>query len=69
MAGVPHVSGAKEYMTCLAGEVIVRAGGEVFTVSKGDVLAFPGDQPHSYQNAAEVKTVCISVVVIAPPGL
>lgn len=68
MAGVPHLNGAKEYMTCLQGEVTVRVAGGTFIVAKGDVFAFPGDQPHSYQNSGTGRAVCISVVVIAPPG-
>ena len=69
MAGVPHLTGTKEYMTCLEGEVTVRVGGGTFAVTPGDVLAFPGDQPHSYQNTGRGRAVCISVVVIAPPGV
>jgi len=69
MAGVPHVTGAKEYMTCVQGEITVRVAGQTFAVGKGDVLAFPGDQPHSYQNTGHGRALCLSVVVIAPPGV
>jgi transcriptional regulator with XRE-family HTH domain len=66
MAGTPHIQGTKEYMTCLQGEVTVRTGRQVFRVEKGDVLAFPGDQPHAYENTRSGRSTCLSVVVLAP---
>lgn len=69
MAGVPHTSGTKEYLTPLQGEVTVRVSGGTFVVERGDVFAFPGDQPHSYHNSGNSRAVCISVVVVAPPGV
>ncbi len=69
MGGIPHISGTKEYLTCIQGEVTVRTGGQVFRVQKNDVLAFPGDHPHSYENTGENKSICISVVVLAPSGI
>jgi transcriptional regulator with XRE-family HTH domain len=69
MAGSPHIQGTKEYLTCLQGEVTVRTGREVFRLEKGDVLAFPGDQPHAYENTGTGRATCISVVVLAPVGL
>lgn len=65
MGGTPHIQGTKEYLTCLQGEVTVRTGGEVFRVQKGDVLAFPGDQPHGYENTGSGRALCLSVVVLA----
>ena len=64
-SGVPHTQGTKEYMTCVKGEVTVTVLGEKFRVGEGDVLAFPGDQPHSYHNSGEGKAVCFSVVSLA----
>ncbi len=69
MPGVPHVNGTKEYMLCLTGEITVKLAAGTFRVGKGDVFAFPGDQPHSYQNSGNGKAVGVSVVVIAPAGL
>jgi len=69
MGGTPHIQGTKEYLTCLQGEVTVRTGHEVFKVQQGDVLAFPGDQPHSYENSGTGRAICISVVVLAPRGI
>jgi quercetin dioxygenase-like cupin family protein len=69
MQGTPHVTGAKEYFYCTAGPVQVLVGGRMFEVDAGDVLAFPGDQPHSYRNAATTKAVAVSVVVPLPVGI
>lgn len=69
MGGTPHIQGTKEYLTCLQGEITVRTGHEVFKVQQGDVLAFPGDQPHSYENSGEGRAICISVVALAPRGI
>jgi quercetin dioxygenase-like cupin family protein len=69
MGGVPHLAGAREYFTCLQGEVTVHVAGRAYAVQEGDVLAFPGDQSHSYSNSGRGRSVSISVVVLAPPGL
>lgn len=66
--GVPHTTGTREYMTCVRGEVTVTVAGEKFLVGEGDVLAFPGDQAHSYHNTGDAKTVCFSVVALAGSG-
>jgi transcriptional regulator with XRE-family HTH domain len=63
--GVPHTAGTKEYMSCVKGEITVTVLGERHRVGEGDVLAFPGDQPHSYHNTGSSKAVCFSVVVLA----
>ncbi len=64
--GVPHMSGSREYLACAQGTVHVYVAGEEYVVAAGDVLAFPGDQAHSYRNTEEGGTVCFSVVTIAP---
>jgi len=69
LAGTPHVSGAKEYFYCLTGQVQVLVNGRMFEVGTGDVLAFPGDQPHSYRNAGSTESVAVSVVVPIPAGV
>jgi quercetin dioxygenase-like cupin family protein len=43
-----------------------RRGGETYTLAAGDVVAFRGDQRHSYANPGKSKAVGYSVVVIAP---
>lgn len=63
MGGHPHLSGAKEYLTVLSGEITVSVAGERHRVRKGDVLAFPGDQPHAYHNTGAGKASAMSVVI------
>ena len=65
MRGVPHMRGAKEYLTCLSGEIRVTVAGEDHTLRAGDLLAFPGDQPHVYHNPGRATSAAISVVALA----
>lgn len=62
LTGVPHVEGTREYFTCTSGEISIGVLGQVYCLSKGDVLTFPGDKPHSYRNNGKTKTSGISVV-------
>jgi transcriptional regulator with XRE-family HTH domain len=66
MTGVPHTPGTREYLTCEAGTIVLVAGGEQFALEPGDVVAFRGDQRHSYTNAGAKTAVAYSVVVLAP---
>lgn len=66
MAGHPHLPGSKEYMTVIQGEVAVYVAGEHHVVKAGAVLAFPGNQPHSYINTQVTPAVAISVVIPVP---
>ncbi len=63
MPGHPHLSGAKEYLSVIRGELTVFVAGEQFKVPRGAVLAFPGDQPHSYRNTGSSTAIAISIVV------
>lgn len=69
MGGVPHVGGTKEYLTVTQGEITLHVAGEAYRVRSGDVLAFPGDQAHSYHNPGSSKAIGLSVVVLAPAGI
>lgn len=62
MTGVPHRPGTREYLTCERGRLTLRAAGERYDLSEGDVAAFDGDQPHSYHNEGGVTAVGFSVV-------
>jgi quercetin dioxygenase-like cupin family protein len=63
-------SGVREYFTCLDGCVNLMVAGERYELATGDVLAFPGNQPHSYQNADALKPARgVSVVVLAKAGV
>src|SRR5262244_334977 len=48
--GVPHTPGTKEYLACERGSIVLAVAGQKFTLGAGDVLAFLGDQRHSYVN-------------------
>jgi transcriptional regulator with XRE-family HTH domain len=65
IAGVPHTAGTREYLTCESGRLVLVASGESYTLSEGDVVAFRGDQKHSYANPGEKLAVAYSVVVLA----
>ena len=66
LTGSPHVEGTREYFTCLEGQISIGILGQVFQVKKGDVLAFPGDKPHSYNNPTGRLARGISVVIFNP---
>lgn len=66
MGGQPHLAGTKEYLTVLMGEIQVQVAGETFVVKKGDVLAFPGNQPHGYRNVKKTPAAAISIVIPVP---
>ncbi|HEX3140813.1 MAG TPA: XRE family transcriptional regulator [Rhizobacter sp.] len=70
MGGTPHLPGTREFFTCLSGRVNLMVAGERYTLAEGEVLAFPGNLPHSYQNADAVAPARgISVVVLAKAGV
>ena len=69
MGGTPHLPGTREFFTCLEGAVRLLVAGEVYALGAGDVLAFPGNLPHSYQNADGVAPARgVSVVILAKAG-
>ncbi len=65
MTGVPHTPGAREYLACEAGEIQLAVAGERWMLRPGDVVAFRGDQRHSYANPGSRPAVGYSVVVLA----
>lgn len=66
MAGTPHKTGTREYLTCERGQVELVAGGEHHLLNEGDMLVFRGDQRHSYVNPdRRRRSVSISVVCFA----
>jgi transcriptional regulator with XRE-family HTH domain len=70
MGGTPHLPGTREFFTCLEGRVRLLVAGEVYPLDTGDVLAFPGNLPHSYQNADGVAPARgVSVVILAKAGV
>jgi XRE family transcriptional regulator, regulator of sulfur utilization len=70
MGGTPHLPGTREFFTCLVGRVNLMVAGDRYELGEGDVLAFPGSLPHSYQNAdALAPARGVSVVVFAKAGV
>ena len=70
MGGTPHLPGTREFFTCLAGRVNLLVAGDRYELDEGDVLAFPGNLPHSYQNADSLAPARgVSVVVLAKAGV
>jgi transcriptional regulator with XRE-family HTH domain len=65
MTGVPHTPGTREYLTAESGTITLVASGEEYRLDPGDVVAFRGDQKHSYANPGDRTAVGYSVVVIA----
>jgi quercetin dioxygenase-like cupin family protein len=70
MAGTPHLPGTREFFTCLSGQVTLMVAGERYALAEGDVLAFPGNLAHSYQNPDPIEPARgVSVVVFAKAGV
>lgn len=70
MGGTPHLPGTREYFTLLDGDVVIVIAGEEHVLENGDVLAFPGNVPHSYRNASSKKPARgVSVVILAKAGV
>jgi transcriptional regulator with XRE-family HTH domain len=69
LGGTPHLPGTREYFTCLSGRVVLMVVGQRYALDAGDVLAFPGNLPHSYQNLdGTAPARGVSVVVLAKAG-
>jgi transcriptional regulator with XRE-family HTH domain len=66
LVGIPHTRGTREYLTCEAGELELVASGHTFRLNAGDVVAFAGDQRHSYFNPGSRAAVGYSVVMLEP---
>lgn len=66
MRGTPHLPGTREFFTCLAGQLTIFVAGDRHELAAGDVLAFPGNVPHSYQNPNSAQEAYgVSVVILA----
>jgi XRE family transcriptional regulator, regulator of sulfur utilization len=63
-AGVPHTPGTKEYLSCETGRLVLAVAGQKWTLRPGDVLAFRGDQKHSYANPERELAVGYSAVLL-----
>lgn len=64
LVGTPHSKGTREYFTCTKGRISVTVEGDIYSLDTGDVLAFPGDSKHVYQNLEGMESEGISIVVL-----
>ena len=64
MPGVPHTPGTREYLAVEAGEIVLVAAGERSHLRAGDVIAFRGDQRHSYANPGTKVAIGYSFVLV-----
>jgi len=70
MRGTPHLPGTREFFTCLTGSVTIFVAGDRHDLREGDVLAFPGNVAHSYQNLDDARPARgVSVVILAKAGV
>jgi len=70
LRGTPHLPGTREYFTCLEGRVEIVVAGQRHDLDAGDVLAFPGNTPHSYHNPdGRSPARGVSVVILAKAGV
>jgi len=69
LAGAPHLPNSKEYITVIAGHLEISVAGQTHHLQVGDLLAYPGDQPHHYGNVGRGKVAFLSVVAAAPIGM
>jgi transcriptional regulator with XRE-family HTH domain len=70
MRGTPHLPGTREFFTCLGGRVTIFVVGERHDLDPGDVLGFPGNVAHSYENPdARQPARGVSVVILAKAGV
>ncbi|MNI26141.1 hypothetical protein D3C73_798260 [compost metagenome] len=53
----PHNEGVEEYILLTEGELAVSVQQEKYQLKVGDAIHFIADQPHSYENLSEHKTV------------
>lgn len=65
MIGNPHLKFTREFLICIKGIVQLNSEGLSHILEEGDVLEFPGDQPHSYFNRSKGKSICFSVVSLS----
>jgi XRE family transcriptional regulator, regulator of sulfur utilization len=66
LRGIPHTPGTREYLTCESGALELTVSGEKLRLAPGDVVAFRGDQSHSYFNPLNTVSIAYSVVALAP---
>jgi transcriptional regulator with XRE-family HTH domain len=66
LTGAPHAGGSREYLVCESGRVALRTLSHRWELGPGDVVAYAGDQPHSYANHGESTAVAYTLVLHGP---
>ncbi|WP_138264595.1 helix-turn-helix domain-containing protein [[Clostridium] hylemonae] len=61
----PHLKGTTEFITISAGCVEISAGGQQFTVGRGESLRFRADSTHSYKNTGD-ETAILHMIIYNP---
>lgn len=69
MPGMPHLPGTREFFTLIEGAVAIIVAGERHELTPGELLAFPGNVPHGYQNLAKGISRGVSVVLLSTAGV
>ena len=64
--GDAHVPGLRELVWVERGTLTLTVGGEVYQITPGQSVRFPGARPHRYTNAGTADLVLTMVVVIPP---
>jgi transcriptional regulator with XRE-family HTH domain len=65
MPGTPHLPGTREFFTLIEGAIAIIVHGERFELTPGELLAFPGNVAHGYQNLARGVSRGVSVVLFS----
>ena len=64
LKGTPHRNGTREYFYCAKGKILIYVEGARYEVRTGQLLAFPGDRPHVYENPTTTKAWGVGVVAV-----
>lgn len=62
-ASEPHNEGVEEYILMMKGELEVTFHQETYTLTVGDAIHFSADQPHTYRNTTDEKTMYHTIIV------
>lgn len=63
--GAPHAAGSREFLACERGVMVLRTALHRWELKPGDVVAYAGDQAHTYSNPGHEPAVAITVVRLA----
>ncbi len=69
MPGLPHLPGTREFFTLIEGHLAIIVAGEKHELEPGELLAFPGNVPHGYQNLFKGISRGVSVVLLSSAGV